>query len=81
VIERGLGFPQLVVPNRSADERQLSMSNGNGSQDEVQEETMHTYGPCSRLAALVAATLLSGTPVMAQSTSISTEYLMTVYLP
>jgi len=42
---------------------------------------MHTYGPCSRLAALVAATLLSGTPVMAQSTSISTEYLMTVYLP
>jgi hypothetical protein len=33
------------------------------------------------LAVLTTAALLSGTPAMAQSTSISTEYLMTVYLP
>ena len=42
---------------------------------------MNTYAPSSRLAALATAALLSGTPAMAQSTSISTEYLMTVYLP
>src|SRR6266581_4998506 len=53
----------------------------NGSRDEVWEETMNTYAPCSRLAALATTALLSGTPVMAQSTSISSEYLMTVYLP
>jgi hypothetical protein len=42
---------------------------------------MNTYAPCSRLAALATAALLSGTPAMAQSTSVSSEYLMTVYLP
>jgi hypothetical protein len=35
---------------------------------------------CSRFAALATATLLSGTPAIAQSTSVSTEYLMTVYI-
>jgi len=42
---------------------------------------MNTYLSCCRLAALVTATLLSGTPAMTQSSSISTEYLLTVYLP
>jgi len=42
---------------------------------------MNTSAPGSRLAALATVALLSGTPAMAQSTSISTEYLMTVYLP
>ena len=42
---------------------------------------MNTCLPCPRLAVLTTAALLSGTPAMAQSTSISTEYLMTVYLP
>lgn len=42
---------------------------------------MNTFLSCCRLAALATATLLSGTPAMAQSSSISTEYLMTVYLP
>jgi Protein of unknown function (DUF3237) len=35
---------------------------------------------CSLFAALATATLLSGTPAIAQSTSVSTEYLMTVYI-
>lgn len=39
-----------------------------------------TYVSCLRFAALVTAALLSGTPATAQSTSVSTEYLMTVYL-
>jgi hypothetical protein len=39
-----------------------------------------TYVSCLRSAALVSAGLLSGTPANAQSTSISTEYLMTMYI-
>lgn len=42
---------------------------------------MNTYAPGSRLAALATAALFSGTPTIAQSISISTEYLMTVYIP
>jgi uncharacterized protein DUF3237 len=35
---------------------------------------------CLRLGVLLTTALLSGTPAMAQSTSISTEYLMTMYI-
>jgi hypothetical protein len=39
-----------------------------------------TYKSGLRFGALLTMALLSGTPAMAQSTSISTEYLMTVYI-
>src|SRR5215813_5187243 len=43
---------------------------------------MNTYAPRSCLAILTTVVLLSVAPAMAQpTTSISTEYLMTVYLP
>ena len=39
-----------------------------------------TYVSCLRFAVLACAAFLSGTPAFAQSTSVSTDYLMTVYI-
>jgi hypothetical protein len=43
--------------------------------------TMSAYALSFRLAALATAALFYGTPAIAQSTSIGTEYLMTLHLP
>ena len=75
--KRILGFqgPAQPSPTQGA----INAGCGEVSHQMSKEEAM-TYVSCLRFAVLASAAFLSGTPAFAQSTSVSTEYLMTVYI-